>query len=56
MQHQEPDDTKIALWKNCTVAHMIEERSVPLFDIKDGQVTLIPYGRNESHRFSHAWD
>ena len=47
MPHQEPDDTKVALWKNFTDAHMIAERSVPLFDIKDGRVTLIPYGRDD---------
>ena len=47
MQYQEPDDAKVTLWKSFTDAHKIAERSVPLFDIKDGHVTVIPYGRDD---------
>lgn len=47
MQPHKPDDAKIKLWKRFTDAHKVAERSVPLFDMKDGQVTVMPYGRDD---------
>lgn len=46
MQIHEADHAKVTLWENFAQAHNIAERSVPLFDIRDGHVTVIPYGRN----------
>lgn len=46
MQQQESDYTKISLWNNFANAHMIAELSVPLFDIDNGRVSVIPYGRD----------
>ena len=47
MQLHETDDTKITLWRNFSDIHNIANRSVPLFDIKNGCVTVIQYGRND---------
>ena len=37
---------KLKLWNDFTQAHQIEGQVVPLFDNQDGQVTVMPYGRN----------
>ncbi len=47
MQLHETDDTKITLWRNFSDVHNIANRSVPLFDIKNGCVTVMQYGRND---------
>ena len=39
-------EVKLKLWNNFAKAHQIEVQAVPLFDIQDGQVTVLPYGRN----------
>jgi hypothetical protein len=39
-------DTKLRLWQDFAVAHRIAEQCVPLFNISDGCVTVIPYGRD----------
>lgn len=44
---KQQDDAKITLWKNYIDVHNIAERSVPLFDIKDGRVIVMPYGRDD---------
>ena len=46
MKIQHPDHSKIKLWKNFAHAHKIADESVPLFDLTDGRVTLMPYGRD----------
>ncbi len=42
-QHHAP---KTALWQDFAEAHKIAELSVPLFDIRNGHVTSIPFGRD----------
>ncbi len=46
MQTITPDATKIALWNTFASGHRIPQGSVPLFHIRNGGVTLIPYGRD----------
>ncbi len=47
MQRHETDDTNITLWRNFYDVHNIANRSVPLFDIKNGCVTVMQYGRDD---------
>jgi hypothetical protein len=46
MQLHQSNDSKIELWNNFVCAHKIENHIVPLFDIDDGRVTVMPYGRD----------
>jgi hypothetical protein len=46
IQTNTPDATKIALWNTFASGHRIPQGSVPLFHIRNGGVTLIPYGRD----------
>ncbi len=38
---------KTQLWNNFAVQHQIADECVPLFDVKNGQVTIMQYGRND---------
>ena len=47
MQMNETDDTKITFWRNVSDVHNIANGSVPLFDIKNGCLTVMQCGRND---------
>jgi hypothetical protein len=38
---------KLNLWEGFTDSHCIADKSVPLFDVSNGQVAVIPYGRDK---------
>ena len=40
-------DAKVALWNAFVASHRISEECVPLFEVCDGRVQTMPYGRNE---------
>ena len=46
MQHQQSDDAKIKIWDDFANAHKIADQSVPLFDVNQERVTVMPYGRD----------
>lgn len=47
MQPGSTEDAKVKMWHDYSATHKIAEQCVPLFNLSDGYVSVIPYGRDK---------